>query len=467
MKWVTFAPMEALFEKYFGVAPEHVLQLTGSGSNRRYCRMWNGDLKAIGVEGSDVEENKAFIEFARHFREVGLSVPEVYAVSEDLGKYLQEDLGAESLFENLSDRDLVRRTVAALPHIQVEGARGLDFSLCHPVKKFDERSVMFDLNYFKYCFLKPSGVEFNEVLLQDDFEAYAADLLAVPSEYFMYRDFQSRNVMVKDRKPYFIDFQGGRVGPLQYDLASFAWQAKANFPDDFRQELVDIYLDELSSLIPVDREVFKKQLTLFVLFRTLQVLGAYGFRGLVEKKLHFIDSIPYALKNLGSILPSLPAGSYPYLVKILSDLAATAEKPKEDPGRLVVDVCSFSFRRGVPEDHSGNGGGYVFDCRGMNNPGRYEEYKSLTGLDQPVIDFLEEKGEITQFLSDIYDLVDRHVDCYVSRGFSHLSVAFGCTGGQHRSVYSAQHTAEHLKAKYGDQIIVHLVHRERGLDTIL
>jgi len=467
--------MEALFRQRFGRDPESVVALTASGSNRRYWRLSAGSDSAIGVQGVDLKENKAFLGFSKQFSSKGLPVPEVYGVSEDGMTYLQEDLGSESLFDHLGDRELVKAAVALLPKVQVTGSEGLDFSLCHPVEEFDLRAVMFDLNYFKYCFLKSSGVEFDEMRLQDDFEKLAEDLLEAPSDYFMYRDFQSRNVMVKDGKPYFIDFQGGRRGPLQYDLASFAWQAKANFPDDFRKELVDTYLASLKTLIPVDEELFRRQLDLFVLFRTLQVLGCYGFRGLVEKKPYFISSIPFAMKNLAELIPGIDRSRYPYLAEVLDMLVARnpgSEKraciPADLPeGVLCIDVMSFSFKKGIPDDISGNGGGYVFDCRGMGNPGRYEQYKKLTGLDKPVIDFLEERGEIQMFLEHEMAAVDMHVDCYLERGFNHLSVFFGCTGGQHRSVYSAEYAAAHLKEKYGDRVYVRLVHRERGIDRVL
>lgn len=467
--------MEGLFRNKFGREPESVAALKVSGSNRRYWRLCAGNISAIGVQGVDRDENRAFIGFSRHFAGKGLPVPEIYGVSDDGMTYLQEDLGSESLFDHLDDRELVKSVAALLPKVQVLGAEGLDFGLCHPVADFDMRAVMFDLNYFKYCFLKPSGAEFDEVRLQDDFERFAGELLKVPSGYFMYRDFQSRNVMVKDGTPFLIDYQGGRRGPLQYDLASFAWQAKADFPDDFRRELVDTYIDSLKTLIPVDEDLFRRQLDLFVLFRTLQVLGCYGFRGLVEKKPYFIGSIPYAMKNLSSLLPGIDRERYPYLAEVLEMLVALGPGsgkmaciPDSLPeGVLSVDVMSFSYKKGIPDDISGNGGGYVFDCRGMDNPGRYDEYKRLTGLDAPVIGFLEGRGEVQKFLEHEMAAVDMHVDCYLARGFNHLSVFFGCTGGQHRSVYCAEHAAAHLKEKYGDRVHVRLVHRERGIDIVL
>lgn len=467
--------MEELFRAKFGRSPEKIEPLTAAGSNRRYWRLSADGISAVGVKGTDAAENRAFCEIAGHFRSKGINVPEVYAVSDDGLCYLQEDLGDQSLFSCLSDRSLVMKAVESLPTIQVKGAEGFDFDRCYPVKAFDSRSVMFDLNYFKYSFLKLCGVEFDEMLLQDDLESLCSDLLKVPSDGFMYRDFQSRNVMVRDGQPWFIDFQGGRRGPLQYDLASFVWQAKAAFPKDFKAELVDAYIDALKALIPVDEPVFRKDLSLFVFFRTLQVLGAYGFRGLYEKKPHFVESIPYAMRNLAEILEDFPKDKYPYLVSVLNRLIESrkAEKPVAripdglQEGVLSVDVMSFSYKKGIPDDISGNHGGYVFDCRGMHNPGRYEEYKHLTGLDQPVIDFLESHGEVQEFINDACTMVYRHADCFLERGFNHLSVFFGCTGGQHRSVYCAEHVAANIKARYGDRVVVRLVHRERGRDRVL
>ena len=357
---------------------------------------------------------------------------------------------------------------------------------------------MFDLNYFKYCFLKLKGVEFNEFKLQQDFERLADDLLDEQEPTFLYRDFQSRNVMLKDGKPYFIDFQGGRRGPIYYDVASFLWQSSAKFSDEVRDLLIDEYLDALTShlseanyqLSTINYQ-FKKSLHLFVLFRILQVLGAYGYRGLWEKKAYFANSIPLAINNLAKELSLGTCEPYPYLKEVAQSLIALnieeeegrveeAEKQahvaaylqndstylsNENKSPLIVNVFSFSFKKGIPADESGNGGGYVFDCRSTHNPGRYEEYKPLTGLDQPVIDFLEADGEILTFLESIYKLVDFHVARFQERGFTHLQISFGCTGGRHRSVYSAQHVAEHIHKKFG--VEVHLCHREQNITQVL
>ena len=507
--------LESLFEQYTGAAPVASVALTGSASHRRYYRLTGADGRTlIGVEGTDADENRAFLTIDRHFAAKGIHVPKVVAV--DGLCYLQEDLGTTVLYDALAvgrasgnyspgEVALLRKTLAALPKIQVEGARGLDFSVCYPQPSFDARMVDFDLNYFKYDFLKLVGVEFNEVLLQDDFDRLKADLLAEPSDTFLYRDFNARNVMLVDGEPYFIDFQGGRRGPVYYDVASFLWQARAKYPESLREELLQVYLDALRAYGPVDEAHFRQRLRLFILFRMLQVLGCYGYRGLWEGKQAFIESIPPALAIVKSLLPF---NDYPYLSEVLAMLCGGDPKegvlfpepvatlghirgrgpqarngtvggteqsliaegsgnntPSGERSPLTVTVYSFSFRKGIPEDTSGNGGGYVFDCRSVHNPGKYERFKQLTGLDEPVIRFLEEDGEILRFLDHVYALVDAHVERFLERGFTHLQVSFGCTGGQHRSAYSAQHLAEHLVARY--PVRVHLIHRERGIERWL
>ena len=465
--------MERLFIRHYGTSPSEIAPLTGSASNRQYFRLSSSEASCIGVRGVDVKENLAFVTLAGHFRSKGINVPEVLEVSEDGLCYIQEDLGDCNLFDMLmaSRRtgeglkevgNLLCDTMAQLPVIQFEGARGLDFNVCYPQPSFDRRMVMFDLNYFKYCFLKPSGVEFNEVLLQDEFERFADCLLQDDSDTFMYRDFNARNVMVKDGKPYFIDFQGGRRGPVFYDVASFIWQARAGYPEDLKERMLDSYLEALSTYVTYDRKDFVQRLRFFILFRLLQVLGAYGFRGLMEQKARFIVSIPPAISALKELLED-PLEDYPYLNEVLGSLAAVPEFAEdEDDGRLEVKVYSFSYKKGLPRDMSGNGGGYVFDCRSIHNPGRYEPYKKLTGRDEAVIRFLEEDGGIIGFLDHVYGVVDPHVETYARRGFTRLSVAFGCTGGQHRSVYCAEHLACHLSEKYPD-VRVRLIHREQDI----
>ena len=464
--------LQKLYEQYTGVPAEHMEEMTGSGSNRRYFRL-TGVKSLIGVYGTSQEENEAFLYMAEHFKKKNLPVPQVVSVSEDKRYYLQEDLGDTLLFHAIEngrttgsfseeEKELLHKTIRQLPSIQFAGADGFDFNRCYPQAEFNQRSILWDLNYFKYCFLKATGLEFQEDKLEDDFMKMSDVLLRSTSTTFMYRDFQSRNVMIKDGEPWFIDFQGGRKGPFFYDVASFLWQAKARYPENLRNELLDEYMDALKQYITIDRDTFLSQLRHFVLFRTLQVLGAYGFRGYFEKKPHFIQSVPYAIENLRQLLQE-DYPEYPYLCSILRELTELQSLSGKAPKKpLTVKVISFSFKKGIPYDPTGNGGGYVFDCRGVHNPGKYDQYKPLCGLDEPVIKFLEDDGEIFPFLENAYALVDTHVQRYMERGFSNLMVCFGCTGGQHRSVYSAQHMAEHLNQKFG--VKVELVHREQNIE---
>ena len=508
--------MEKLIDLYkskYGCEPVRVESLPGAGSNRAYYRMFAADgTTVIGVIGTSVDENKALVALSGHFKLRQLPVPEVLAVSSDYMRYLQDDLGSRSLFDALSkgresggrytayEKELLRRTIVELPNLQIRGARGLDFSKCYPQPEMDITNVFFDLNYFKYCFLKPTGLDFHEMKLEASFQLMAKELISDRQEAFLYRDFQARNVMLdKNDNPFFIDFQGGRRGPVEYDVASFLWQASAHYTSELRRELIDCYLDALRHYTEVDVALFRERLKRFVLFRTLQVLGAYGFRGYFERKKHFLDSIIPAIQNLRELLAD-GACPYPYLRAMLTELTelpqfapvpqkiverkdglrtadnaglfkthrsdgpATFSK-YDGKGPLVVRVFSFSFHKGIPEDESGNGGGYVFDCRSTHNPGRYEPYKKLTGLDEPVIRFLEDDGEILTFLDSVYKLADAHVARYIQRGFTSLMFSFGCTGGQHRSVYSAQHLAEHLHDKFG--IEVKICHREQGIKQTL
>ena len=467
--------LKDLYHTFVGRPADEIVELPSSGSNRRYFRL-SGPRSLIGVSGTSRPENEAFLYMAAHFRQKGLPVPEVYCSSEDKLFYLQEDLGDTLLFDAIekgrkssvfdeTEKRLLHQTIELLPKVQFVGADGMDFSHCYPQPEFNRRSILWDLNYFKYCFLKATGLEFQEDRLEDDFQKMADVLLRSASATFMYRDFQSRNVMVRDGEPWLIDFQGGRKGPVYYDVASFLWQAKAKYPDDLREELLGSYIAALRQYIPVDETYFRSQLQHFVLFRILQVLGTYGFRGYFEKKPHFIQSVPYAIDNLRQLLREDYA-EYPYLCSVLRDLTQLTQFSDDiQRRRLEVKVMSFAYKKGIPADPSGNGGGYVFDCRALHNPGRYERYQKLNGLDEPVIRFLEDDGEILSFLEHVYALVDASVARYLERGFSNLSVCFGCTGGQHRSVYAAQHLAEHLHQKYN--VRIELEHREQSIKTIL
>lgn len=502
-----------LYRRWCGSEPASVEKIEAAGSNRAYYRMKAVDgSSVIGVIGTSRDENHAFVYLSEHFVKRKLPVPHILAVDGDELRYIQEDLGQVSLFGairggrdaggryNQQEKLLLVKTIRELPDIQIRGARGLDWSNCYPQPEFDEDSVLFDLNYFKYCFLKPTELDFHELKLEANFRLFAKDLVAEKTDSFMYRDFQARNVMLDALgNPFFIDYQGGRKGPYYYDLASFLWQASALYPHKLRRELVSEYYDSLKNYTEVPSvRYFVEKLSLFVLFRTLQVLGAYGFRGYFERKKHFIESIPPAIQNLRELL-KLNVFTYPYLMDVLkrmtelpqfavtepsgvaradgfktadcnvyeahpSDGPATFSK-YDNKGPLVVRVFSFSFHRGIPADDSGNGGGYVFDCRATHNPGRYEPYKKLTGLDAPVIRFLEDDGEILTFLDNVYKLADAHVARYIQRGFTDLMFSFGCTGGQHRSVYSAQHLAEHLNRKFG--VEVRICHREQNISQVL
>lgn len=482
-----------LYTEYSGQEPSLCERIAGGGSNREYYRITEASGHTlIGSIGTSIEENNTFIYLSRHFTEKGLPVPRILAVSQDGMAYLQSDLGNATLYDALKsgrenpegygadDIRLLEKTIRLLPQIQVLGAKELDFKQCYPQEEMNEQNVMFDLNYFKYCFLKTTSLDFNESKLEESFCQLAKDLGNSVKPYFLYRDFQARNVMIdQEENLCLIDFQGGRRGPLQYDLVSFLWQASSHFNTELRQHLIDEYLSALKELEDVDEQAFRNSIPQWVLFRILQVLGAYGFRGRYEQKKYFLDSIPAAIDNLREVLTYQNSCPYPYLNDVLKRLVSLPEFSRQEKekklvpsctkhdnkGQLKVRVFSFSYKKGIPADTSGNGGGYVFDCRATHNPGRYEPYKKLTGLDQPVIDFLENDGEIISFLDNIYKLADAHVERYMERGFTSLMFSFGCTGGQHRSVYSAQHLAEHINEKYG--IEVSITHREQNIVKVL
>lgn len=433
----------------------------------------DSDCSLIGAVGTSSRENRAFVAIARQMRGKGLPAPEIYAVSDDGMRYLQEDLGDTSLFSLLmeaqarggygeADIALLRSVVRLLPDVQWHTAEDFDFSVCHPSPELDRRGIQWDLHYFKYCFLKATGMEFEEERLEDDFDHLATVLLKDSDQVFMYRDYQSRNVMIRDGQPWLIDFQGGRRGPVEYDLVSFLWQARARFSPTLRRELIGEYLRSASRYRSFDEEAFNRRIQYFVLFRTLQVLGTYGYRGYFEHKAHFVQSIPMAIDNLRALLAENEFADMPYLTALLREMTALPlfAPYKEETG-LTVHVTSFSYKKGIPDDLSGNGGGFVFDCRAIHNPGRYNEYKQLTGRDRPVIAFLDKEEPMKEFLAHVYGIVDYSVEKYLSRGFTHLMVSFGCTGGQHRSVYSAEHLAEHLSDKYGVKVV--LEHREQGV----
>lgn len=464
-----------LFEQWVGTAPDLILPLAPSGSDRVYYRLQKDKKSAIGAYSPDPKETTAFLSFSKHFHAKGLPVPEIYAENLEQKIYLQEDLGFTTLYAYLLTKgeyfpdyliQIYKKVVEQLAKLQIQGDENLDYSVCYPRAAFDRQSILWDFNYFKYYFLKLAYVPFDEQELEDDVHRFADFLLSAPHNYFMFRDFQTRNIMVKNGEPFFIDYQGGRKGALQYDLASLLFQAKANIPADIREELLEHYMDAVEEQIDIDRKEFVEHYYGYVLIRCIQVLGAYGFRGLYERKEHFLKSIPYALRNIKWILENvnLPV-EIPALKAALQGIIDSKtfepfDKIKSASSLLTVTINSFSYKRnGIPEDISGNGGGFVFDCRAIHNPGRYEPYKKLTGRDEPVINFLKQHSNIDDFLNNVFRIVDKSVEDYIERSFTSLMVNFGCTGGQHRSVYSADALAKHIKEKYG--IKVKLAHIEQ------
>jgi aminoglycoside/choline kinase family phosphotransferase len=466
--------LNQLFERHFHSPVERVQPVQGElgGSGRKIIRLSGAGKNAIGILYGVREENVAFLEFSRHFRKHGLPVPEIYGEALDQGAYLEEDLGDTTLYDLLSKNrqaesikpqviEAYRKVIATLPRFQIEAGRDLNYKVCYPRGSFDRQSISWDLNYFKYYFLRLAGISFNEQALEDDFDALTQFLLSAPRDFFLYRDFQSRNIMLRDGQPYFVDYQGGRKGALQYDVASLLYDAKADLPPDLRQQLLDHYLDSLRSFTDIKREAFMHHYYAYVYIRIMQALGAYGFRGFYERKVHFLQSVPYALKNLRWLQHNvtLPI-ALPTLLEAFSSMLASEKLQSlaTDADNLVVRIVSFSFHRGLPKDDSGNGGGFVFDGRSLPNPGREDRFKALTGKDAPVIEYLQQQESVHQFLASVMSLADPSVSNYRQRGFKHLMVSFGCTGGQHRSVYLAEQVAKRLRGRAGVEVIVQ--HRE-------
>lgn len=456
--------IEALFIQHFKTPFTAITKLPQSGSDRTYFRILNNDDSYIATFGLNVKENSTFINFSRHFKSNGLPVPDIFAVNDEYTVYIQQDLGTESLLDKLEASGhndyvygLFCRSLEQLANIQIKGHEGLNYDWCLTAKEFGKQAILSDLLYFKYYFLDTLRLPYDKQAMLDDFDALSTYLTRTEYKYFMFRDFQSRNIIIQNEEVFFIDYQGGMQGALQYDVASLLWQAKAELSNEWKHKLLDFYMDKIDMLLdkPVDRTLFTSQFNGYVLIRLLQVLGAYGFRGLFERKAHFLTSIPLALKNLryfmkhqrtGIVLPEFER----MLKLIVEDEVIDRFQPVQatENTPLIVKVNSFSYKKGIPEDLSGNGGGFVFDCRGILNPGRFTEYKTINGKDKPVIDFLEQQTKMNDFLNSVFDLVDISVEDYIKRDFESLVINFGCTGGQHRSVYAAEQTARHLKNKY-------------------
>lgn len=458
---------------------EDVKQLPQAGSERQYFRVWTSQRPYIVTYNRNIRENNAFLEFSRHFQSQQLAVPEIYFVSPDKSSYIQSDLGDTSLFDLIQQNgftnhnfQLYQKTLAQLAQLQIQGGIGLNYDYCIATRSFDRNAIYSDLLYFKYYFLRTLQLIYDKNLLLNDFEMLSYYLMQEKHKFFMHRDCQSRNIMVKDDKVYFIDYQGGMQGALQYDVASLLWQAKAALPYEWRDELADYYFGRVDDLLgnKLSKKDFLDNYHGFVLIRMLQTLGAYGFRGLFEGKPHFISSIPFALRNLKWFIENekIPI-RLPELQKVLGvmvqdEIINRFETVKaNETSKLTVKIGSFSYKQGLPEDSSGNGGGFVFDCRGIHNPGRFDEYKKLTGRDKPVQEFLMYRTRMPAFLQHVFRLVDITVSDYLQRDFESLMVSFGCTGGQHRSVFAADSLATHLKQKFGCRIeLRHWVQEEKN-----
>jgi aminoglycoside/choline kinase family phosphotransferase len=471
-----YAHMLRLYQDVFGAEPAHVLAVPADGSARSYHRLVGSDGQTvIGAVGPEPEENRAFWSYSQAFRGIGLNVPELFAIDREAGVWLMEDLGDTTLFsaldaarEEFGERfpseilARYRRVVEVLPRFQVEGHRVVDYSVAYPRGAFDRQSILWDLNYFKYHFLKLAHVPFREAPLERDFQALIDFLLEADTDHFLYRDFQSRNIMLRDGEPWFIDYQGGRRGALQYDVASLLYDAKADLPDSARAELLDHYLDALGELVDLDRDAFVARYPGYVLVRILQAMGAYGYRGFFEQKVRFLKSVPYAAKNIAGILERGLPLELPEVEAVFRRIVDRWSGDSDSPARtdgLHVNIHSFSYRRGYPDDESGHGGGFVFDCRALPNPGRQARYEALTGLDSDVASFIERLPEASRFWEGVRSMTDAQIESYLARRFWSLSIAFGCTGGQHRSVYFAERTAAHLRERFPD-VTVSVVHRE-------
>lgn len=469
--------LESLFEEHFGVKPESTAPLPLSGSDRRYYRMVNGDISAIGAYNANIAENNSYFYFTELFRKHNINVPELYRIGKERIYYLQQDLGSTSLFdliikEGHTDevKEYFMKAIAQLVKVQWQAGQECNYNQCFASKRFDEKAIMADLMYFKYYFADLQKTHYDKNALMDEMESLSKDLGRVQPQVLMFRDFQSRNIMVHEGDVYFIDYQGAMQGPPQYDLASLFWQAKAKIPDAWKDEMLNKYMTVMEELkiSRVDEIHFRRNYLQFVLLRMLQVMGAYGFRGLLENKPHFRSSIGPGLTNLNKFLSDhgqIPA--YSEMRNLLEKLSSAPmlefySVPEAKGGsKLVVDINSFSYKKnGIPEDKTEHAGGYVFDCRGINNPGRHEEYKHLSGLDEKVKLFLNKETRMAEFLQHLQNLISITVEDYIDRGFEHLSINFGCTGGQHRSVYSAEYIADMLRNKYKIKVNVNHLNKK-------
>ena len=470
-----------LFSRHSDAHICNVEKLPQSGSDRFYYRVFCNDntskdsFSCIATHGTNLKENSTFVNFSRHFKSHNSPVPEIFVVNEEGSIYLQEDFGDDSLLKKLEENghndyvyDLYKKSLKALAEMQISADASFDYNWCITSKEFGKQAILNDLLYFKYYFLDTLKIPYDKEQLINDFEALSNYLAYVDHKYFMFRDFQSRNIMIKNDEVNFIDYQGGMKGALQYDVASLLWQAKADLSDEWKESLLIYYMDCVDNIFekPIDRIRFVSQYNGYILIRMLQVLGAYGFRGLFERKSHFLTSIPLALRNLKWFINNKQTGISLVEFERLLNLIVEDEvvhrfetKIANTSTPLVVRISSFSYlQSGYPVDQTKNGGGFVFDCRGILNPGRIDVYKEQTGRDKDVKDYLEQQTRMNEFLINVFNMVDIAVEDYISRDFENLSVNFGCTGGRHRSVYAADALTRHLRNKYGVKIeLSHLV----------
>ena len=467
--------LKKMFYGYFNAEAKIIKPLPQAGSPRKYFRMQNDLNSAIGSYNADVQENEAFFYIAKQMKKSGIHVPEIYIINEDRNFYLQEDLGDITVYNKLKELagskeqtfSLYKKVIEQLVRIHFEASPNMDYTICYPREKFDRQSILWDLYYFKYMYLKIAQISFNEQKLENDFQNLTDHLLEAPAHFFLYRDFKSKNIMLKNDKLYFIDFQGGREGANQYDLASLLYEGKQNISQEFRNQLLQHYCDTATKYPSFTESAFLKYYPAYVLIRLLQVFGAYGYRGLIEKKSHFIESIPGGLKNIASLLNNYDLQcDVPYLMDVLQRMLSQEIdiETKSVSDGLTVDVYSFSYKKGIPEDYSGNGGGFVFDCRCIPNPGRQEKFKTMTGQDAEVAEYIASIPEAENFKSSVTSLVDIAVNNYLSRSFDHLQISFGCTGGQHRSVFMAEKISEYLSKTYA--LRVKVKHRELNVSKI-
>ena len=474
----TTEAIKHLFQEFSNININRIEKIPQSGSDRIYFRIYDeANNTYIATHSNNIKENNTFIHFTNHFKNAGAPVPKIYAVNKNGDLYIQEDFGNTALLDVLEKEgpsdlvyDLFKKSLKALANLQIKGDQNLDYSQCITSKEFGQQAILSDLLYFKYYFLDTLKIPYDKEKLLLDFDMLSNYLSNAEYKYFMFRDFQSRNVMIQNDEVHFIDYQGGMKGALQYDVASLLWQAKANLSDEWKTNLLNDYIDCIDDLLgkSINRTLFVSQYNGYVLIRLLQVLGAYGFRGLFERKAHFLTSIPLALRNLKWFLNNKVVGiSCPTFEHLLS-LVVADETIKQfeitkadDSCPLTIKINSFSYiKNGYPADETKNGGGFVFDCRGILNPGRVDEYKKQTGQDKPVKDYLEQQTLMPKFLNSIYDIVDIAVEDYIKRGFESLEINFGCTGGQHRSVYAAEALNRHLRNKFGVKTILKHLNNE-------